>query len=211
MRSRTTIAAGAATMALTLGLGAATAAPAASEPARGLGTTSLATVLAADGQKFDNKRKDFDIVEAAVYAVADAKPKSPVLVLADGKARLTAFAPTDRAFRRLVASLTGTWYKSEARVFKKVAALGIDTVEQVLLYHVVPGAPITAATALKSDGAKLKTAAGKTIRVKVVDGKVKLVDKDADAPHATVTIPDINKGNRQIAHGIDRVLRPADL
>jgi hypothetical protein len=210
MRSRTTIAAGTASLALVLGLGAATTSPANSAPA-GKGTTSIATVLAADGQKFDGKWNDFDIVEAAVYAVADAKPKSPVLVLADGKARLTAFAPTDRAFRRLVASLTGTWYKSEARVFKKVAALGIDTVEQVLLYHVVPGAPITAATALKSDGAKLKTAAGKTIRVKVVDGKVKLVDKDADAPHATVTIPDINKGNRQIAHGIDRVLRPADL
>ena len=92
-------------------------------------------------------------------------------------------APSGRG-RRLVASLTGTWYKSEARVFKKVAALGIDTVEQVLLYHVVPGAPITAATALKSDGAKLKTAAGTRIKVKVVDGNVKLVDKDPDAPHA---------------------------
>ena len=38
--------------------------------ARELGTTSLASVLGADGQKFDENWKDFDIVEAAVYAVA---------------------------------------------------------------------------------------------------------------------------------------------
>src|SRR5690349_13460350 len=79
------------------------AAPAQAAPAeRGLGTTSLATVLGADGQKFDSNGKDFDIVEAAVYAVAAAKPKSPVLILADGTKKLTAFAPTDNAFRKLV-------------------------------------------------------------------------------------------------------------
>jgi hypothetical protein len=211
MRFLTTIAGGATTVALAGGLVAAATVPAPAAPARALGTTSLASVLAADGQKFDHNWKDFDIVEAAVYAVAAAKPKSPVLVLADGKVRLTAFAPTDKAFRRLVADLTGTRYKSEATVFKKVAALGIDTVEQVLLYHVVPGATITAAKAVHADGAKLKTAAGATIKVKLVNGRVTLVDKDPDAANATVTVPDINKGNKQIAHGIDRVLRPADL
>jgi uncharacterized surface protein with fasciclin (FAS1) repeats len=211
MTFRTTIAGGLATVALVGGLVAATTTPAPAASARSLGTTSLATVLAADGQKFDSNWKDFDIVEAAVYAVAAAKPDSPVLVLADGKVRLTAFAPTDKAFRKLVADLTGTTYGSEAKVFKKVAALGIDTVEQVLLYHVVPGMTITATKAVAADGAKLKTAAGTTLKVKVVHGKVTLVDKDPDAANATVTIPDINKGNRQIAHGIDRVLRPADL
>ena len=192
-------------------MAATSAAPAQAAPARGLGTTSLATVLGADGQTFDKKWQDFDIVEAAVYAVATANPKSPVLALTDGKVRLTAFAPTDKAFRRLVADLTGTTYKSEATVFKKVAALGIDTVEQVLLYHVVPGATITAAQAVKADGAKLETAAGPKLKVVVKSGQVTLEDKDHDATNATVIVADINKGNKQIAHGIDRVLRPADL
>ncbi len=211
MRIRTTFVIGA-SLAVVGGLMAATsAAPAQAAPARGLGTTSLATVLGADGQKFDKNWKDFDIVEAAVYAVAAANPKSPVLALTDGKVRLTAFAPTDKAFRKLVADLTGTTFKSEATVFNKVAALGIDTVEQVLLYHVVPGATITAAQAVKADGTKLKTAAGPKLKVVVKNGQVTLEDKDHDATNATVIVADINKGNKQIAHGIDRVLRPADL
>jgi uncharacterized surface protein with fasciclin (FAS1) repeats len=185
--------------------------PAQAAPARGLGTTSLASVLAADGQKFDKKGGDFDIVEAAAYAVLAAKPNSPVALLADGTKRLTAFAPTDRAFRRLVADLTGTSYSSESKVFAKVASLGIDTVETVLLYHVVPGMTITAAKAIQADGAKLTTAAGVKLKVKVVHGVVTLVDKDPDNANASVIVADINKGNKQIAHGIDVVLRPADL
>jgi uncharacterized surface protein with fasciclin (FAS1) repeats len=181
-------------------------------PARGLGTTSLATVLGADGQKFDKKGGDFDIVEAAVYAVAAAKPKSPVLILADGTKRVTAFAPTDRAFRQLVKDLTGTSYASETKVFSTLAGLiDTDTLETILLYHVVPGATIDAAAAAKADGAKLTTAAGVRLKVKVKNGHVMLVDKDPDAANATVVVPDINKGNKQIAHGIDAVLRPIDL
>jgi uncharacterized surface protein with fasciclin (FAS1) repeats len=188
------------------------ATPAQAAPARGLGTTSLAQVLGADGQKFDKKGGDFDIVEAAVYAVAAAKPKSPVLILADGTKRATAFAPTDRAFRKLVEDLTGTSYASEEKVFTKLAGLvDIDTLETVLLYHVVPGATITAAKAIAADGAKLTTAAGVKLKVKVKNGHVMLVDKDPDAANATVIVPDINKGNKQIAHGIDRVLRPINL
>jgi uncharacterized surface protein with fasciclin (FAS1) repeats len=191
---------------------AAGAAPAQAAPARDLGTTSLAAVLGADGVKFDSNAKDFDIVEAAVYAVAEAKPKSPVLVLADGTKRVTAFVPTDKAFRNLVKDLTGKSYKSEKKVFTKLAGLvDIDTIETVLLYHVVPHASLTAAKALKADGAKLTTAAGVKLKVKVKNGMVKLVDKDPDTAKATVIVPDINKGNKQIAHGIDAVLRPADL
>ena len=188
------------------------ATPAQAAPAGGLGTTSLATVLGADGQKFDTKAGDFDIVEAAVYAVAGAKPKSPVLILADGTKRATAFAPTDRAFRLLVKDLTGKSYASEAKVFSTLASLvDIDTLETVLLYHVVPGATITAAKAVAADGAKLTTAAGVKVKVKVKNGHVMLVDKDPDAANATVIAPNINKGNKQIAHGIDYVLRPIDL
>ena len=39
------------------------------------------------------------------------------------------------------------------------------------------------------------------------------IDKDHDAKNAMVipALTDLNKGNRQIAHAVDRVLRPADL
>ena len=103
---------------------------------------------------------------------------------------------------------------SEKAVFAAVAGLGIPTVEAVLLYHVVPGATITAAMALKSNGAKVKTALGSTIRVAVYGGPViSLWDKDNNSrnPRVILSLVDINKGNKQIAHGIDRVLRPIDL
>jgi uncharacterized surface protein with fasciclin (FAS1) repeats len=179
-----------------------------------LGKRSLATVLAADSG-FDKNPRDFDILEAAVLAVLGAKPNSPVGVLADGKQRLTAFAPTDAAFRHLTADLTGKRIKSERKVFMTLAgAAGIDTIEAVLLYHVVPGATITYKQALKADGAKLQTALpGATVKVKVRGKRVILVDKDKDArnPRVIMGLRDINKGNKQIAHGIDRVLRPIDL
>ncbi|WP_197025995.1 fasciclin domain-containing protein [Nocardioides sp. URHA0020] len=188
-----------------------TAAPASAS----LGDRSLAAVLAADGHHFDHNWGDFDIVDEAVTTVLKAKPDSPVGVLAKGNVRLTAFLPTDAAFRRLVTSVTGKKPASESATFKKVAGLvDVDTLEAILLYHVVPGARINAAQASKADGAKLKTAAGLNLRVNVKrSGAIKLLDKDKDAWNATV-IPskvNINKGNTQIAHGISRVLRPADL
>ena len=182
-----------------------------------LGTNSLAAVLAADGHSFDRNWSDFDIVDAAVGAVLAAKPSSPVAVLADGTVPLTAFLPTDRAFQLLVADLTGHWYRSESQVFAAAATLGIDTIETVLLYHVVPGATITAKQALRSDGAVLQTALpGATFKVDVISrcfGIVRLVDNDRNDinPFLVPNALNINKGNRQIAHGISFVLRPADL
>ena len=176
------------------------------------GTTSLAEVLGADGQKFDQKWGDFDIVEAAAYAVLDAKPKSPVGVLGLGSERITAFVPTDKAFRALVQDLTGKRLASEKKVFKVVAGLGIDTVEAVLLYHVVPGATLTSDKVLDADGAVLTTASGgATLTVSVSDDSVKLIDNDPDAANAKVVVLDINRGNKQVAHGINKVLRPLDL
>ncbi|MGN6301009.1 MAG: fasciclin domain-containing protein [Angustibacter sp.] len=197
---------------------AVAAAPAASAATpKPTGTRSLATVLAADGHSFDRNWYDFDIVDAAVSAVLKAKPTSPVGVLADGSVPLTAFLPNDRAFQVLVADLTHHWYRSESQVFDAVAGLGIDTVEQVLLYHVVPGATITSRQAVRSDGAVLQTALpGATFTVDVIYRWlpiVQLVDNDRNDvnPYLVPSKLDINQGNRQIAHGITFVLRPADL
>ena len=195
---------------------ALTAAPAAAHgKTKPLGTKSLAAVLTADKSGFDHKGYDYDILTAAVLAVLKAKPSSPVKVLADGKTAVTAFIPNDRAFQKLVADIQNSKrLPSEKAAFTAVAGLGINTVESVLLYHVVPGATITRKAALKADGAKLKTAAGSTIKVDVYGRwhkRIALIDADRSDRNPRVIRFDLNKGNKQIAHGIDRVLRPINL
>jgi len=179
-------------------------------PANAAGNTSLATVLDIQNQAFDKNWADFDILTAAVNAVLAAKPDSAVAVLADGDTALTAFIPTDRAFRKLVKDLTGKTLKTEANVFAAVKGLGIPLVEQVLLYHVVLGAPIDKATALGVPaGTALTTAEGKTIVVRVSTALI-LRDKATKNANPKVFLnrTDINAGNNQIAHAIDRVLLP---
>ena len=208
-------------IALSVAAGAAIlmAAPSAASaaPAAPTGTRSLAAVLTANGNgQFDGNPFDYDIVTQAVLAVVGAKPASPVGLLTKGDVALTAFLPPDFAFRDLVRQLTGKYVASEQDVFNAVAGLGIDTVEAVLLYHVIPGATITSKDAVNADGATLTTAQGGTITVDVIVkwlGLVKLVDQDpTDAnPYLNPFALDINKGNKQIAHGITAVLRPVDL
>lgn len=196
----------------------ATSAQAQQQAQQQAGTRSLAKVLAKDGHGFDSNWKDFDILDKAVLTVLAAKPDSPLKILTQGKKRVTAFLPTDAAFRVLVTDLTGKTPKTEKATFAALAALtnasqDVSTVELVLLYHVVPGATITYKQAKAADGTKLVTAMGKKIKVDVKAGKVTLVDLDKNARDARVIAAqsNINKGNRQIAHAVDRVLRPLDL
>ena len=208
-------------LALTLALPLAIVAPAAnasaavSEPS---GTRSLAEVLTADGNQFDRNYYDYDIVTEAVLAViaADTDGNSPVRLLADGTVPLTAFIPNDRAFQVLVKDLTGRWVRDESAVFSAVAGLGIDTVENVLLYHVVPGATLTSRDAVGANGAQLTTALGPTIGVRVLSKWLPIIqlrDQDPDDvdPFVNPFALDVNRGNAQIAHGITFVLRPANL
>ena len=149
----------------------------------------------------------------AALAVLAAKPNSAVGLLTKGDVALTAFVPNDQAFRLLVKDLTGKTYKSEKTIFSKVAGLGIDTVEGVLLYHVVPGATIPAKEAKKANGAALPTGNGDTFTVQVRgNGKlIKISDRDYNSRNARVIGVDVNAGNKQIAHVVDRVIRPVDL
>jgi uncharacterized surface protein with fasciclin (FAS1) repeats len=204
--------------ALALGAVSATAPAASANAAKAApGETSLAAVLTSDGDQFDKNAKDFDIVTEAALAIVAAKPDSPVALLADGSKRLTVFAPTDQAFRLLVKVLTGQTIKSEKKIFDSLVELaGVDTIETVLLYHVVPGKTLTSGKVLKADGAKLMTAAGKTVKVDIrmkpsLSITLKDKDKNAEDPQVVLKALDLNKGNKQIAHGIDRVLRPIDL
>lgn len=202
------IASGTLAAAATLGAAPAQAAP--------TGTTSLAEVLAADGNRLDRKWDDFDIAERAIKIVLRATDgQSDVAVLADGDTALTAFVPTDRAFRRLVKSVTGHRPHTERGTLRQIKKLfDAPTLEAVLLYHVVPGATITYRQARMANGAVLNTALeDATIKVRVRGWRVKLVDADRDAwnPRVMRSAKNINKGNLQIAHGINRVLRPVDL
>lgn len=179
-----------------------------------LGNASLAALLAKDGSGFDRNGNDYDITDNAVQAVLAANPSSAVAVLADGRTPVTAFLPTDRAFRRLAQDLTGKKYRTESEVFTALATkLGVSTIESVLLYHVVPGATITYRQALRANGATLDTAlAGSTLKVKVSYCIfVALKDADPDAANGYVVAPNLNQGNKQIAHGVSEVLRPVDL
>jgi uncharacterized surface protein with fasciclin (FAS1) repeats len=176
------------------------------------GNKSLAAVLTSDNNQFDTNWKDYDIVTEAALAVLAAKPNSAVGLLTKGDVPLTAFIPNDKAFQTLVKDLTGKAPTTEAKTFAAVAGLGgIDLVETVLLYHVVPGATIDAATALKADDAYLETGV-RAIQVNVKKGPViRLKDADSGARNAQVNVVNINMGNKQIAHGIDRVMRPIKL
>ena len=110
--------------------------------------------------------------------------------------------------------LTGAWPGSEKKTFDAVAGLGLDTVEAILLYHVVPGATIDSSMALQADGVALPTAlAGKSFTVDVIHKSngavgVRLLDAAARYPYLVLNHLDINQGNRQIAHRIGRVLLP---
>ncbi len=190
--------AGTSAVALAAGLGAGIA-PANAKK----GDTPLSDVIA------DNKK--FDVLNDAVGAVLADNPDSAVSVLTDGSEKLTAFAPTDKAFKNLATTLSGKRVKSDSKALEVVAGLGLDTVETVLLYHVVPGEYITAKKALKANGVKLPTAAdGLTVKVKVnkKKGMISLKDRADELKNPKVVIPDINKGNKQIAHAIDNVLLP---
>ena len=201
-------------------LGLATTAVIAAGPAATAadpGTRSLAAVLTSDGNQFDSNWYDYDIVTEAVLAVLGAKPNSPVGLLTDGTVPLTAFVPNDRAFQVLAHDLTRKWPTTEQKTFAAlVDAVGVDAIEQVLLYHVVPGAAITKKAAVNANGAELATAQGGTIKVRVYNRYLPIVElRDQDTndvnPFLNPRALDLNAGNAQVAHGIVFVLRPLDL
>ena len=199
-------------------------------PAQAAGPSSLAEVLGVGNNSlgFDSNAYDFDILREAAEAVLAAKPTSPVGLLANGNVPLTAFIPNDRAFAVLEYSLTGTWERNEAKVFSGIVAaagtLGnpIDVIEQVLLYHVLPGAAVESGTVLGLKGAskadRTFTMANQgTITINVYSSNprwpfVVIADQDPNALNPTLVQSKLDiEAGKQIAHGISLVLRPLDL
>lgn len=170
----------------------------------------LTEVLNLKNASFDNNFSDFDVFTSLWMDVWGQLPESAIQVISDGNTALTAFVPTDRAFQRVVKHLTGKKLKSEARIAAAVMSLGAKTVEKVILYHVVVGDPILSPDALEANGAKLNAASGQTIGVRVSGTTITLVDKAKKHTNAKVILSavDINKGNKQVAHGINQVMLP---
>ena len=133
-----------------------------------------------------------DIVDTAV-----ADGRFTTLVAAVGAAGLaetlkgegpfTVFAPTDDAFAKLPAGTVEELLKPE----------NLETLKNILLYHVVPGKVMAAdVTALES----AETASGESVAIKTDMGAVNVND-------AKVVITDIETSNGVI-HVIDAVLLP---
>jgi transforming growth factor-beta-induced protein len=105
----------------------------------------------------------------------------------------TVFAPTDEAFAKLPAGTVEDLLKPE----------NIETLKNILLYHVVP-AKVMAADAVALDGQSAETAlADNSFTISVKDGKVFLND------NVEVIITDIETSNGVI-HVIDTVLLPEE-
>lgn len=170
----------------------------------------LTDVLNLPGAEFDRNSADFDIFTSVFMDVWGQLPESPVQAIANGNTALTAFVPTDAAFRSLVKYLTGKTLKTEQAVANAVMGLGAKTVEKVILYHVIVGDPILSPDALKANGAKLNAASGETVGVSVKGTTITLIDKVKKYKNPTVILAavDINKGNKQVAHAINQVLLP---
>jgi uncharacterized surface protein with fasciclin (FAS1) repeats len=170
----------------------------------------LTEVLNLQGAAFDRNSADFDIFTWVFMDVWGQLPNSPVEAISKGDTALTAFVPTDAAFRNLVKYLTGKTLKSERAVANAVMSLGAETVEKVILYHVIVGDPILSPDALKANGAKLNAASGETVGVKVSGTTITLIDKVKKHKNPVVILNavDINKGNKQVAHAINQVLLP---
>ena len=162
---------------------------------------SLADILLSDGDEFDRNQNDFDIVTQAVLATG-LGPAAETM-------ELTAFLPTDKAFRILVEDLYGLSIKNEEALFNAiVATLGVETVTDVLLYHLVPGTFLASDVVNAGSGAMIPTLLGPDLTLDF-RGKyqIRLVDGDDSLRDPIVRQTDIIADNG-VAHVIDRVLLP---
>lgn len=176
---------------------------------------TLAQILLSDAAKdnakgFDARWYDYDIVTQAVLAFPDLTAAA-----SDPNASLTVFLPKDYAFFRLAKQLGAPAANEEGTFNWLVANVGLPTIKNVLMYHIVPGAKIPAAAALQSDGAQLGTLLSPDAKITVdvrSGNRIKLIDLDTNDRDAYVIQTDIGgEAANGYAHGIGRVLRPIDL
>ena len=113
---------------------------------------------------------------------------------ANGASLFTIFAPNNSAFEALMAELSGAFG------WASLSDVPTDTLQQILMYHVITG---TNTLSVEVDG-ELTTMQGTTFSV---NGTV--ID-DATYTNAGINLTDI-QGVNGIVHGIDKVLLPNDI
>jgi transforming growth factor-beta-induced protein len=137
-----------------------------------------------------------DIVDTAIAdgrftTLVSAVQAAGLVDTLKGEGPFTVFAPTDEAFATLPAGTVEDLIKPE----------NLETLKNILLYHVVPG-KVMAADVAQLDGEMVDTALpGKQLMISVKDGKVYLNE------NVQVIITDIETTNGVI-HVIDSVLVP---
>jgi uncharacterized surface protein with fasciclin (FAS1) repeats len=114
--------------------------------------------------------------------------------LDDKNAEFTVFAPANSAFDKLPAGTVDTLVMPENKA----------TLSNILTYHVVPTAVMSSSL---SDGQVVKTVQGQNLTVKMMDGKVYIVD--AKGGQAQVVQADV-KASNGVVHVIDTVLMPME-
>lgn len=160
-------------------------------------TSTIAAATAAGGDLLD-----FDVAEAAIRAVIDFRPDSDLELLADGHKRATYFLPTDAAFIALVTASEGQAPATEADAFDQLSIGSI--LEDQLLMGLVIGKVLGQSKLRAAAGRRIRVAQHQSVRIRIHHGTVRLVDR---RNRAVITEFGINRGNKQIAHGLDRVLQ----
>jgi uncharacterized surface protein with fasciclin (FAS1) repeats len=175
----------------------------------------IAIAAPAQAVEVDGNPYDFDIVTAAI----DATGADEVLATLDS---YTAFFPNDRAFEVLAKEqgLLPAGYKygatvDEEQIFNAlVEGLGVETITEVLFYHVFPGAALEGADVVAGPRIKTLTMAnGQNLKVYVLSKSrpvIVLGDKDGRFFNDFVVRSKINFINSEdaVVHGISDVLLP---
>ena len=147
----------------------------------------------------DRNPYDYDLLIAAVTATGLAP------TLADESKTFTVFAPNDRAFKRLVADLSGTYPASEQAALDAISAtFSGDQIRNVLLYHVVAGKKLSPLQVLFARS--LTMANGGTVRPRGFT----LRDETPALRDPRLVLSGINiQATNGVIHTINRVLVPA--
>lgn len=165
------------------------------------GTIVDVAVAASGGGTPDSNPYDYDLLVQAVLATGLAP------VLGDTSREFTVFAPNDRAFLRLVTDLTGVAPASEAEALTTITtALSLDTITDVLLYHVVPDRSLGVREVVHSRS--LTMANGGVVEPR----GIKLRDENTDLRNPRLVRGAVNiEASNGVIHTINRVLVPGSL
>jgi hypothetical protein len=210
----------AALSALLVGVGLAapvSAAPASSRAARSgaavSAPTSTYTYLRTHNRSLDKNWNNYSIATRLLtdlHTVGGDQATSPLF---DPGVRATFFVPTDGALRILLKQATGHDYPTERAVLNKLEMMVTPDVDNLLGFGVIPGRTLTSRALVALSGRNLRTAwtPTRTMHVAVYHWShgtvISLWDMDHRFrnPRVILRSSNLNAGNAQIVHGIDRV------